>query len=60
MEEPGRVYSGPRREELASLKITSLFKVQLQKRTLLYAIEHMICDFSVKLKIMFYHKTFMS
>ena len=31
MEEPGRVYSGPRRQELASLKITSLFKVRLQK-----------------------------
>ena len=31
MEEPGRVYSGPRREELASLKITSLFKAQLGK-----------------------------
>jgi len=35
MEEPGRIYSGPRREELASLKITSLFKGKLQRKKFL-------------------------
>ena len=35
MDEPGRIYTGPRREYMASLKITALFKGKLQRKRFL-------------------------